>query len=317
VKLNAYVSQRHYLDHLLPIWKRAELNEIRGGLYLAPEAGDQRAWLDHHVGIPDANLPTLVASGNDLGWFREPILVEHGIGQTYEGIDHPAWPGGMNRENVRLFLCPNRRVVDANLARYPNARTAIVGSPHVEQLARWGAPPGLEGVAFSAHWRSSLVPETWPAFDQYEDAIVEFAKGSGLRPIVHGHPRDADHFRVWQKARTSWFTHEPRFDCVTRRAWVYVADNTSTLYEWAALDRPVVVLNSPTYRRHVEHGLRFWEFADVGVQVDRSAALTDSILFAATDPPHLAARRREIVAELFPIIDGAAKAAAVAVLDVL
>jgi CDP-glycerol glycerophosphotransferase (TagB/SpsB family) len=102
----------------------------------------------------------------------------------------------------------------------------------------------------------------------------------------------------------------PEFDDIVRQADVYVCDNSSTLFEFATLDRPVVVLNAPWYRRDVNHGLRFWEYADIGVQVDSPDDLIAGIAEALNDSPARQARRREIVNELYPFLGHAAQHAA-------
>jgi CDP-glycerol glycerophosphotransferase (TagB/SpsB family) len=103
---------------------------------------------------------------------------------------------------------------------------------------------------------------------------------------------------------------KPEFDDIMRQADVYVCDNSSTLFEFAALERPVVVLNAPWYRRDIELGLRFWKYADIGVQVDSPDDLLDGIAEALNDNPARQARRREIIDELYPFLEHADQHAA-------
>ena len=74
-----------------------------------------------------------------------------------------------------------------------------------------------------------------------------------------------------------------RFSDVIDRAGIYVCDNSSTLYEWAALDRPVVILDAPWYRRDVSHGLRFWQWADIGPRIQDPADLVEAVRHASDD----------------------------------
>jgi glycosyltransferase involved in cell wall biosynthesis len=86
----------------------------------------------------------------------------------------------------------------------------------------------------------------------------------------------------------------PDVDKVLSEADVVVADNTSLLYEAAALNIPTVCLNIPSYRREVEHSGRFWSNPP-GPQVDHPSELADAIVCALTDPPaHRAIRARAV-----------------------
>jgi hypothetical protein len=77
----------------------------------------------------------------------------------------------------------------------------------------------------------------------------------------------------------------------------------------------VVVLNRPDYRRHVNHGLRFWDAADVGVQVDRPADLSDAVADALRDDPSRQAAREAALGLVYAYRQGAAKRAADAIMD--
>ena len=62
--------------------------------------------------------------------------------------------------------------------------------------------------------------------------------------------------RVWAAMDVPWV---PNLGYVLDHAHVLVADNTSAMFEAAAVGVGVVALNAPWYRFHVHHGLRFWD----------------------------------------------------------
>jgi UDP-N-acetylglucosamine:LPS N-acetylglucosamine transferase len=102
----------------------------------------------------------------------------------------------------------------------------------------------------------------------------------------------------------------PEFADVCRRADVYVCDNSSTLFAFAATGRPVVVLNPPWYDKRVDHGLRFWEAADVGVQCNDPADLPAAIDKALRDTPAQRKRREAALDLVYAYREGAAQRAA-------
>lgn len=120
-------------------------------------------------------------------------------------------------------------------------------------------------------------------------------------------------WEAWYRAQSIEFI--PEFEDVVRRADIYVNDSSSTLYEFAATGRPVVTLNAPWYRRDVNHGLRFWEHADVGIQVDHPDDLETAILKTIAHPDRAA---RDVAVEaVYPHLGQSAARAATVLLNLL
>lgn len=252
------------------------------------------------------------------------VYVEHGAGQTYEGdprgVAFPSYSGGTGLERAVLFVCPSETVAARWRARYPATPTVAVGAPKLDRWLR--EPPGhglarpsFPTVAFTFHWECALVPETRSAWRYYDEALPGLASGTEWGFLGHGHPRIYGVLhRRWQKLGVS---HTPDAGDVFTEADLLVADNTSLLYEFAALDRPVVVLNAPWYRRDVSHGLRFWDYPP-GLQCDRPADLAATVRRALEDPPEARAIRERAVAHAYAHLDGrAAERAAAAIMEVL
>jgi len=203
-----------------------------------------------------------------------------------------------------------------------------VGCPKLDPWHRSASPsyaggPGHEEVrqrvvAVTFHWACSLVPETQWALPHYRPALTPLLaalRGVGADLLGHGHPR------AWRPLRAEWGRlGVPAVADAARvldQADVLVGDNTSLLYEFASLGRPVVVLNAPWYRRHVEHGLRFWNHVP-GRQVDHPDELPGAVLAALADPDGDRTVREAAVAAAYAHIDGRAAArAAAAIMEVL
>ena len=247
--------------------------------------------LDDRPGQPQIGSgPCLVASYGDVKKARRVgygrlVFLEHGIAQTYVGVRHGSYSGGPDRGDVALFLVPNEQAAAKWRSAYPAARVEIVGSPRLDDLPRGprrSAPPtGKDAVvAISFHWVCTVAPETQPAFSHYRLVLSRLAERFTV--LGHAHPRFLDRIRHYYEHAGIEVVAD--FAEVCERADLYVCDNSSTLYEFAATARPVVVLNAPWYRRNVEHGLRFWEAAHVGLQVNEPADLVPTVERALTDP---------------------------------
>jgi len=121
--------------------------------------------------------------------------------------------------------------------------------------------------------------------------------------------------------RLNWRTRnvpEATYKDVMERATLLIADNTSMLPEFASTGRPVLFLNSPQYRRDVNHGGRFYEWPEGQVSVDDPADLIAGVHAALEDPQHVQAARSRMVDSVYAHTDGfAAERAADAIIELL
>lgn len=287
MQVDALATLSHYRAHVTAVWN--EIYPLRRGVF----ASDPRE-------LVGRTNPVIVASYSDLLAVkpRQVVFLEHGAGQTYGGAT-PAHPGGRNRESVSLFICPSERVAELNRKRYPDTPAIVVGSPVMDYWHRYPAKPEQGTVALAFHWNSLVAPEARSAFPHYQAVLADLA--AERRVLGHGHPRIAPVLqRRYAESRIPWVPLED----VYQRAEVLVVDNSSVGWEFLSLDRPVVWLNAPWYRKNVNYGMRFWEFADAGVQVDDPADLSFAIAEALLDVQRN--RRREVVPEIYSYTDGRA-----------
>lgn len=313
--VDAVAFEGHFVDHIAPVW-RALPSDVRGDFIVHPLHYPRAValGLDPVDAFGDDDRPTIVASFGDHKRARNRgrsrlIVMEHGIGQSY-GNGHGAYPGGHQRHGAALFLSPNDYAAHRWRMVYPDVPVAVVGSPRLDALPAYaGDPTGKPTVAVSFHWQCMLVAETRSAFTHYRDALPALA--SAFHVIGHGHPRIIDELERYYRRFGIEVVRD--FDDVLRRADVYVCDNSSTIYEFASAGRPVVVLNAPFMRRHVDHGLRFWDAANVGVQIDDPTMLVAGVRHALRDGPKQRQRREAALDMVYARRHGAADAAADAI----
>lgn len=323
-------TERHFVDHLAPVWHALPVEER--GVFVVPAPLLARAayhGIAATTDIPEVNRPILVAAWGDekraVTVGRERIaFLEHGIGQSYAGsvstsADRASaiassYPGADGRL-ASLFMVPNAHSANRWRAAYPYARVEVVGSPKLDTLPH-RIPDGRGPViAFAWHWDARICHETRTAFFEYRPGIAAVARK--YETIGHGHPRlflDR-HAALEAYYRRNRVPVMHDFDDVLRRADVLVSDNSSALYEFASTGRIVVVANSVRYRRRVEHGLRFWDAADVGVQVAYSRQLVKGIALALDDTPARQAAREAALDVVYAFRTGAAERAATTLLE--
>lgn len=262
-QVDGYVQEPHYAEHLWPIIQA--LPPERRGLIYAPRNIVQDIvrgwpWITAVVGYAPSpsSAPCLVGGYQDLPYSRRPkVLVQHGAGQTYIGVNSPSFAGGPGHEAADLFLCPNESTAALEHARYGKPAYAV-GCP---KLDAWAAvpPSGAGAVAVTFHWFQHVktltgdpMPEAGWAWETWRDRIAALAK---LRPVLgHAHPRARRELENWWPS--VGIEYVPAARDLLDRADALVVDNTSLGYEWAALDRHTVWLRGWDWP-HTLHGLRF------------------------------------------------------------
>lgn len=308
-QVDLYASREHYMHHLLPVWAELHVRGLAGQRW-APRTdsvtGAQR-W-----GGPTGRLVLVASYVDAMKVAPAPVVVlEHGAGQTYPGdplaAEHGSYSGGAGYPHARLFLCPSETVADRWRARYPEVPAVAVGCPKLDPWHRRDFPraDGPTTVGITWHYDEQLVPETRSAWMHYRAAmpsLVAAQQALGRRVVCSAHPRALSALGPLLAAAGAEVT--PYLADLLNEADVLVADNTSALWEFASLDRPVVLLNAPWYRRDVNHGGRFWTWATAGPQADEPNQVGPAIDQALAGG--WAARRRWVVRQVYAHTDGSA-----------
>ena len=88
------------------------------------------------------------------------------------------------------------------------------------------------------------------------------------------------------------------------RAAALIVDNSSLGPEFMALNRPVIWLSDPRWRRHVHHSGRFWEWVEGGLDVRNAEHLlrVDIVAHIVDDPK--AEQREKVAASVYAHRDG-------------
>ena len=321
MKFDAIATEGHFVDHITPVWLALPA-ERRGTFYIRSHVGERHLPGAVRGDPPKSVTHTLVASAGDLMRSRRlgrpTAIMEHGCGQSFGGgskpKNHSSYAGGFGRD-AQLFLHPGPHPAARDHARYPAARVEVVGCPKLDTLPTKTPTDGKPVVAIAFHWDCKVCMETrWALVDPgFQRAVGTLAGVKDWTVIGHGHPRARERFAKWFARQGVEFV--PTFEEVCRRADVYVNDASSTLFEFASTGRPVVVMNASCYRKSVNHGLRFWEAATVGIQVGPNDDMIGAVRKALTDPPAQRKTREKALDLVYAYRTGAAERTAAVLVD--
>jgi hypothetical protein len=251
VRIHLLATEPQYLRHTRAVWKHLP-DEVRGEMFTGRGAAVRSKPGQDYV---------MIGGFLDIDRVQKHrlVYVEHGAGQSYLGEGWRQHSEGYSHA----------------YSRHPERVVAYI-SPRQALAEAWGRPafaagcPALDDLVHSKSWSPKAVitfhwdarriaPEARSARPHWIDRLHEMIaklRDSEYEVVGHAHPRDRDAAGIWRKLQVPF---EPDPDRVLTDAALVVADNTSLMYEAAALDIPVFALNAPWYRKHVHHGLRFWD----------------------------------------------------------
>lgn len=268
MKIHALASLPNYMEHVEAVFK-----------HLPEELMGERRYGARVTAKDWHDTDDIVMVGGFYDVDRVPvnriIYVEHGAGQSYNGDprsrDHPAYHGSSHHpDRVIAYISPRQEVADSW-----DKPAFAAGAPVCDSAVGVG-PTSQPVAAITFHWNASRIcPEAGSALEHYAEYLGDLYDelgNQGFVVIAHHHPRDHRMSMMWKNVRV----RRPPIDVVPvedvrRYASLLICDNSSLMYEMAYLTQDVVALNCPEYRRHVEHGLRFWGWR--GPMVDGPAEL--------------------------------------------
>jgi hypothetical protein len=205
------------------------------------------------------------------------------------------------------YIAPSQTVAD----RWTAAPSVAVGCPKLDQYIGKVQPFNnveTPEVCFAWHWDCTLVPETrtaWPHYEHDFAEIVERFRLQGFRVTAHEHPKWRGAMNKIMESHGVEIRHSDTE--VLTNAHVLFVDNSSLAYEFAALNKPVFLLNAPWYRREIEHGLRFWSYPP-GLEIQNPEELLKynlwDILHRSPDQLISEFRREAAVAHAYAFVDG-------------
>jgi hypothetical protein len=311
-----YINQKHYIDHLEDVYKKLDVPKK---LIISDdiESYVKEKGLDNVISVSNNfllknKLNKLKRTYNNMKIFvmcygnvsrvdvGVPIIIgEHGAGQTYD-TSHIAYARGIPKSlNVKYFLAVNKHCYDNFKKNNPTLKSYIVGCPKLDKWKdKYKVNKENPLIVFSWHWLSRSIPEAYGGFMYWSPALKELKESYNI--AIHGHPSVQDRVIPFTQANDIRFIK--KFEDVVEQADIYAVDNSSTLFEFAAINKPVIVLNNPWFRRDVEHGMRFWEYADIGVQCNDVSDLSKSIDKAIRDHYTFKNKRIEYSQQIYPFM---------------
>jgi hypothetical protein len=312
MKIQFFASHQHYYDHMLPVYNG--LHHKQRGKLIVHERVKSHKGKSYHSSLAmsnalDKSLPVMVAGHSDMivvnKFCDRVVYMEHGIGLNYTKPNSGLCDSS-NREGVVLILSPNEKSYCLSKAANPEVKNYIIGMPLMDNLFTLDKPEYPNRICFSFHFDTAVFHFMRSSVTYYRDEIVNLYR-NGYDVVIHAHPRA-------QKNIFAWFVQNgipPErmirdFRRAVEESYLYVCDNSSTIFMFAAVPyRRVVLLNRPSwiesFQRRDKINFRFWQYSGIGKNIFTSKDLRQAIdAELKRDPDMRYKTKREMIDAIFP-----------------
>lgn len=311
MKFDFLARQGYLLDHLAPLWN--ELPEDQRGEFFVLgsraqelaesrlKGGKVRDYLDE--GPCGSNHIIVASYGDSIRAKTDPkrhvILMEHGIGLTF---GKAAYADGLGQRAL-CSLIPVQSQYIANKV-HPDLKHIphpIIGVP---KLDKWFKPrvdpimPKKPTIAFAFHHgdkfsRPGGIGSAWEHYvDMFPLLPLQY------RWIFHAHP--ASNPRLLESLKNWGLEYVEDLETVFNQADILINDCGSSAYEFCTTGKPVILLNAPWFDKKTQYGIRFWDYANIGHQVEGPDQLESIVDRVVQNPQEHLTNRNRMMHDLMP-----------------
>lgn len=333
----------YYLPHYLPVMQELQ---ARGAecIVLSRDRSDPagkacRKYLDGRfsfeavadvaaaIGVANRLQPQWIIVGNDNPYWEQvdarTALLYHG-----NGVKSVYYSRNLMNVDVRFVEGPYRAREIAAL--YPEVRIESVGFPKLDPLLNGTAPkidlaargldPALPALLYAPTFFPSSIeclPPDWPARLSGINMLIKPHQFSMTKPAYR---EQQQLFAQWRDYPNVWLADKDELSLVPFMATadLLVSEASSALFEFAALDRPVIWCDFLklrwSYRGPLRYRLRrrmdqkIFAYADIGAHASSPAELDRKVHDELATPGRYADVRQRITADLIGLADGKASA---------
>lgn len=264
--------------------------------------------------------------GNEVSWLKQlpasvkTALLYHGVGVKAcyydEALSHfdVRFTEGAFRHQQLQQRYPKSHFQQVGFAKLDPIALADGRQQQALSLTELGLDPNKQTVLYAPTFYPSSIermPLDWP--QQFSDYNI-IIKPHAFSMSHSKYDKQRQRFAHWQQSPNVHFAKQASLLPYMATADILLSEASSALFEFAALNKPVIWIDFLQLRWSYRGPLRFrfdkrmdqsiTEYASVARHVSRPSKLFDAVQEELQHPQQLAAERQRVTAELIGEVDG-------------